>query len=394
MKPAAISPTIIPAPRAGGATLKRAVQFVFDRFLLLPLGALIALVWANSASESYFSLAHALSFTVNEIGMALVIGLLTQEAVEAMMPGGTLHSWRRWSLPIAGAVGGIVVAALVFLGYVNLHHEIVLADAWPIVTVIDVAAAYYVVKILCPRSAVIPFVLLLGIATQVFGLVVVALSPGGLEPRADGAILMALAIGSAMVLRARQVRGFWPYLLVSGTLSWFAFYREGVHPALALLPVIPFLPREPRATNPFADPVDNDEVHHFEHEWNEAAQLILFLFGLVNAGVILKAYDTGTWAILLASLIGRPLGILVGVGLGVALGLHLPRRVGIRELIVIALATSSGFTFALFLATGLLPLGAVLTQIKVGVLATVLGAPMAAAAAYILGVRRMKKRVR
>lgn len=393
MKPTAVSSTIIPVSRAGETPLKRAVEFVFDRFLLLPAGALIAVVWANSAPESYFSSAHALSFVVNEIGMALFIGLLAQELIEAMMPGGTLHSWRRWSLPIVAAAGGIVAAAIVFLAYVTLHHEAVLTDAWPIATVVDVAAAYYVVKLLCPRSAVIPFVLLLGIATQAFGIVVVALSPGTFEPRTGGAVLMLAAIGSAMVLRARRVRGFWPYLLVSGTLSWCAFYREGIHTALALLPVIPFLPREPRPANPFADPTDDDDVHHFEHEWNEAAQVILFFFGLVNAGVILKAYDTGTWAILIASLVGRPLGILAGVGIGVALGLHLPRRVGIRELTVVVLATSSGFTFALFLATGLLPMGAVLTQIKIGVLATVIGAPIAAIAAHVLGVRRMKERV-
>ena len=43
------------------------VRFVMDRFLLLPLGAAIAIVWANTASESYFRFAHALAFPVNEI---------------------------------------------------------------------------------------------------------------------------------------------------------------------------------------------------------------------------------------------------------------------------------------------------------------------------------------
>jgi uncharacterized membrane protein YgaE (UPF0421/DUF939 family) len=45
MKPAAIASTVIASAAAAGATLKRAVQFVFDRFLLLPLGAFTALVW-------------------------------------------------------------------------------------------------------------------------------------------------------------------------------------------------------------------------------------------------------------------------------------------------------------------------------------------------------------
>ena len=69
------------------------VRFVMDRFLLLPLGAAIAIVWANTASESYFRFAHALAFPVNEIGMALFLGLIAQETFEAIMPGGALHTW-------------------------------------------------------------------------------------------------------------------------------------------------------------------------------------------------------------------------------------------------------------------------------------------------------------
>ena len=47
------------------------LRFVTDRFLWLPLGAAIALVWANTAPDSYFRLAHTLAFPVNEIGMAV-----------------------------------------------------------------------------------------------------------------------------------------------------------------------------------------------------------------------------------------------------------------------------------------------------------------------------------
>jgi Na+/H+ antiporter NhaA len=80
----------------------------FDRFLLLPIGAVIALVWANSAPESYFLFAQKISFFVNEIGMAFFFALATQEIVEAVMPGGALHSWRRWGLPLVAAAGGVI----------------------------------------------------------------------------------------------------------------------------------------------------------------------------------------------------------------------------------------------------------------------------------------------
>ena len=158
-----------------------------------------------------------------------------------------------------------------------------------------------------------------------------------------------------------------------------------------MLPIVPFLPHEPRRQNPFAQPPDDDAVHHFEHEWNYLAQVVLFLFGLVNAGVVLRSYDTGTWAIMLGALVGRPLGVLAGVGLAIAVGLHAPPRLGWRDLVVAALATSSGFTFALFFATGLIPPGPVLAQIKLGALATVIGGPITFGAAWLLRVGRFRR---
>lgn len=118
---------------------------------------------------------------------------------------------------------------------------------------------------------------------------------------------------------------------------------------------------------------------------------MVFLFGLVNAGVLLGGYDTGTWAVLLGALLGRPVGILLGVGAALAVGLRLPRRVGWRDLTVIALASSSGFTLALFFASGLLPVGAVLQQVKFGALATVAGAILALGVARILRVGRFAR---
>src|SRR5881394_3071984 len=96
--------------------------------------------------------------------------------------------------------------------------------------------------------------------------------------------------------------------------------ERGLHPAFALVPIVPFLPHEPRRLDLLADPPDDDAVHHVEHEWNAAVQVILLLFGLVNGGVALRGYDTGTWAILLAALVGRPMGIVASVGLAVAAG--------------------------------------------------------------------------
>lgn len=372
-------------------SLPRFVRYVMDRFLLLPLGALLAIAWANTAPESYFRFARALAFPVNEIAMAFFLALVAQEVREAMMSGGALHTWRRWGLPIVAAAGGIAGASALYLSYVGFAHEPVLARGWPVAGAIDVAAAYYVVKIVWRRSAALPFVLLLALATNAAGVLMVAAHPQGADVRPGGTVLVLAAVGLAALLRRRRVHAFWPYIAICGPLAWYGLYLDRIHPALALIPIVPFLPRAPRNLDLFADPPDVDEVHHFEHRWNEAVQVILFLFGLVNAGVMLRGHGTGTRALLAAALLGRPLGILAAIGIAVALGFALPRRIGWRGLIVIAIATSSGFTFALFFSVGIIPSGPVLAEIKLGALLSVVAAVLALGAARAFRVGRFSR---
>ncbi len=134
---------------------------------------MIALVWANTAAESYFIFAHRLSFAVNEIGMAFFFALLAQEVAEAVMPGGALHTWRRWTLAVVAAIGGMVGAVAVFLGYVHLNFVEVLVPAWPIACAIDAAVTYYVLKTIMPRSGAVPFALLVALVTDGIALVIV-----------------------------------------------------------------------------------------------------------------------------------------------------------------------------------------------------------------------------
>jgi Na+/H+ antiporter NhaA len=112
----------------------------------------------------------------------------------------------------------------------------------------------------------------------------------------------------------------------------------------------------------------------------------------VNAGVIFKHVDTGTWAVLVAALAGRPLGIIAAVALAVTAGLHLPRQMQWADVIVVALATTSGFAFALFLASAALPIGAVAEQVTLGALLTTAGAVVTIYTAWVLCVGRFKPR--
>ena len=121
-------------------------------------------------------------------------------------------------------------------------------------------------------------------------------------------------------------------------------------------------------------------------------QAVVFLFGLVNAGVQLQGYGTGTWAVMSASLVGRPLGILLATFAIIAAGLRLPLQLRTRELVVAALATSSGFTTALFMAVGVFPAGPALAEITLGALFSVVGAVATLGVAWLLQVGRFARR--
>jgi NhaA family Na+:H+ antiporter len=379
------------AHQGGRDLMVRLVRFVLNRFLLLPLGAVIGLLWANSEPDSYFRFAHALAFPVNEIAMAFFLALIAQEMYEALMRGGALHAWQHRVLPMFAGVGGVIGAVAVFRLYIGLAHEQVLASAWPVAAAVDLAAGYYVLRLIYPRrNAAVAFLLLLAVVTDVIVMTMVTVRAPEFALHAPGLGLFLVALTSAAALRRQGVKTVWPYWLVSGTLSWLALYWMGIHPALALIPIVPLLPHDPRPGEVFADRPDDDAVHQAEHEWNGVAQVALYLFGLVNAGVILRHFDTGTWAVLVAALVGRPLGILAAVAFGTAMGLRLPRRMSWYDVAVVAIASTSGFTFALFLGTAALPMGAVIDQVKLGALLTAAGAAITVWMAWMFAAGRFK----
>jgi len=372
-------------------SVPRLSQFAVEHLLLLPLGALIALLWVNTAPESYYTFTFAIAFGVNDVAMLLFFALMTKEVVEATAPDGVLHPRRRAMLPIVAAVGATAVPALIYIRVVGALDEPMLAAlGWPVSLATDLAIGYFVARIVFGLHPAIPFLLLLGIASDMIGFVILAVFNATGERHLAGLPILAGAIAIAYGLRRARIRSFWPYLLAAGSVSWFGFFWSGLHPALALVPIIPFLPRAARDPGFFVDalPTAKDTLSQFEVWWRYPAQAALFFFGLVNAGVPIGAFEAGALGLPIAVLVGKPLGVLVGVGLALLCGLPLPHKVGWRELIVGGLIASMGFSIGLFFSGALFPLGQLRSEMSMGVLLSLVGAPLALAAARLLHVGR------
>jgi Na+:H+ antiporter, NhaA family len=378
-------------PRRLRTAVPQMSRFAAEHLLLLPLGALIALVWANTPGESYFRFRLSAEFIVNDVAMAIFFAVITKEVVEATAPGGVLHPWRRALLPLIAAIGAITIPAIIFPAAVESLDEPMLSVGWPMVLAIDLAFTFFIARLIFGRHPIIPFLLLLGIVSNAVGFASLAVyHPAGEVHFTSGALLLIAGLGVAFALRRLRVRSFWPYVVMAGGLCWFAFYRAGWHPALGLIPIMPFLPHAARDPGFFVDasPDAKDTLSQFEVWWRYPAQVALFFFGLVNAGVPMRALEAGTWGLPIAVLIGKPIGVLVGAGTARLAGLHLPHRVGFGELLVAGFLAAIGFTVGLFFCAAVVAPGQLRSELSMGTILSLAGAPLAIAAAWLLGLGR------
>jgi Na+:H+ antiporter, NhaA family len=378
---------------AGAAIRLRAAgwwAFTLDNSLLLIAGTLTALVWANVAHDSYERVTHPLHFVVNDIGMVFFFALATKEIIEATLPGGALASPREAAVPVLAAVGGMIAPAGLYVAQTMFLGRPDLVPGWAIPCATDIAFSYLAARLIFPPGhPAIPFLLLLAIADDAMGLIVLALFyPSGPISLFRFALLMAPALALAALLRQRRVTNFWSYSLGAGGLSWAALYFGGFHPALALVPVLPFMPHEKRDLGLF-DPREEklpDTMNRFEHWWKVPVQFILFAFGLVNAGVLFSSVGPATWIVLTSLLVGKPIGILAMAFIGVLLGLRVPGRLSYADALVLGITAGIGFTVALFFATASFPAGRALDEAKMGALLSFVAAPIAIALGRAMGL--------
>lgn len=355
--------------------------FVLDNYLLLIAGTVVALVWANVDHESYDRVAHGLHFAINDVGMVFFFALATKEIVESMLPGGALATPREAAVPVLAAVGGMAFPAGLYAAQAVLTGHDQLLRGWAVPCATDIAFSYMAARLVFGRHhPAIPFLLLLAIADDALGLIVLALFyPTGPISVVAFAGLMMPAIGIAYVLRRRRVKSFWAYTLLAGGFSWAALYFGGIHPALALVPIVPFMPHAKRDLGFYSEEERHlpDTMNKFHHWWHIPVQLILLGFALANAGVLVTSVGPGTWMVMSSLLIGKPLGILAFTFLGIAMGLRAPGGVGAWETTLLGITAGIGFTVALFFATAAFPPGPLLDEVKMGALLSFLAFPIA-----------------
>ncbi len=371
-------------------------RFIIDNSLLLVVGTVAALLWANIDHQSYERLTHALHFPVNDIGMVFFFALAAKEIFEATLPGGALATRREAAVPVLAAAGGMAAPASLFALQVLLTGHSELLRGWAIPCATDIAFSYMAARMIFPKGhPAIPFLLLLAIADDALGLILLALFyPTGPTSLLTLGALLGPAMAVAWFLKRQRVRNFWAYSLLAGSLSWAALYFGGIHPALALVPIVPFMPHAKRDLGIYSEEERHlpDTMNQFHNWWHVPVQVILLLFGLTNAGVQVSSVGPGSWMVLSSLLLGKPVGILLFTMLGVAAGLRAPGGLRPRDTTVLGIAAGIGFTVALFFSTAAFPPGALLDQVKMGALMSFVAFPIALIASRLGAQKRDGRR--
>jgi NhaA family Na+:H+ antiporter len=342
--------------------VNKSINLLREFSIPLLSGVIVALLWANLGPAGYHHFIHApllgpldFHFVANELFMVLFFGMAASEITQSCLPGGDLNPLRKAVNPLLATFGGVVGPVLVYLGLNALLGSPTLSRGWGIPTATDIALAWLVASLVFGRNhPAISFLLLLAIADDGIGLLIIALFyPNPLHPVVPQWLgLTLVGMGIAWLLRRGRTASYWPYVLLGGAFSWVGLFKAQIHPALALVFIVPFLPHAAREHKHIfeEDSRDRSTLANFEHEWKVVVDFGMFMFGLANAGVEFTAMGTATWLVLAALAIGKTGGIF-GMGLlGKKLGYPLPAHVGNKELLLIGLIGGMGLTVALFVA--------------------------------------------
>ncbi|AXE39938.1 Na+/H+ antiporter NhaA [Acidipropionibacterium virtanenii] len=377
----------------------------------LALATVAALVWANVGS-SYETFWHShFGFILGSLDFELTLHEWVDEGIMAIfffMVGldvrrdlalGELRSKRRAVLPVAAALGGLIVPAALFL---IIEGGAETASAWGTVISTDTAFAVGMLAVVAPRNAprLRVFLLALAVIDDIAALTVIAVF------YTTDLNLLALALAGVgligvWLLERANVWRVGPYLMLA-IYTWGCFFASGVHATLAgvlialLMPVYPLRRSDLQTASQVFDLFHQAPQPDMAKRAREALTstvpmnqrlssaiapyvnyLVVPLFALANAGVALSgdalssAFTSRlTWGIIAGLVAGKAIGITAASMLVLKLspgsrlpGLDGPRIAGVGAL------SGMGFTISLLVAGMALDDPTAVDQARVGVIA-------------------------
>ena len=403
--------------------------------IVLLIAAAIALIWANSPwAASYFATWHAplaltlgpwtwstdLHFFVNDVLMTIFFLVVGME-IRREMYNGALADVRQALLPIIAALGGVVVPALIYVALARGDAQ--LLNGWAIPTATDIAFAVGVLALL-GKSIPGPlriFLLALAIIDDIVAVLIIAFFySGGLDYSGFGIALVGLVL--VLLFNRMGVAAAWAYV-VPGAILWLGLLHTGAHPTLAgvvlgLMTPVTMRPAQRHHLDVAEQALTRIRSHaqrgQFEvdvlyhelriattaqrdllppvfrlpamlHPW--VAFGVMPIFALANAGVQFGGMDlaatgphTVFWGVLLALVLGKPLGVFLATFLAVKSGVSpLPEGINWRGVLLVGVLAGIGFTMAIFVGGLAFSDAALLSAAKLGILA-------ASATAAIVGL--------
>ena len=384
-----------------------------------PLAAPYASIWRIPLTVGIVD--HSLSLTLHQWindGLMAVFFLLVGLEIKRELIVGELASVRKAALPIACAIGGMIVPAAIYWIFNPIGFG---ARGWGIPIATDIAFALGALALIAPGapSGARIFLTALAIADDMGAVLVIATFYS--QTIAWGALGVAgLLVFVLFGFNAAGVRRLWPYLFV-GVALWYFVHESGVHATVAgaaLAFTIPTRTRTnatqfSREARSLLDRFDQTESGDFivltskgqqealfaleyategvtapilrlEHALHKfSAFVVMPLFAFANAGVNLALpiqHSEISIGALVGLVMGKPLGIMAAALLAVKSGVaKLPRGVGWTSLLGYAWLAGIGFTMSLFIAMLAFDEIAPVDAAKLGILAGSLVAGVAGA---------------
>jgi len=334
--------------------------------LLIVFAVLAMLIKNSSLSELYnqflmsnieiraesFSINKPFLLWINDGIMAIFFFVIGLELKKELIKG-RLSDAKNLVLPLAGAVGGVVVPALIYV-WINRDNELS-AHGWAIPTATDIAFALGVLALLGDRipSSLKLFLMTLAIIDDLVGILVIAFFYTD-QISTSSLFLATFGLAGMAMLNRLNVHRIAPYLLF-GVFIWVCFLKSGVHATIAGVINAIFIPISGRQGRELV----NNPLEHLLHNLHPYVAFgILPLFAFANAGVDLNQVK------LQNLFTDVPLGIILGLFLGKQIGVfgfsflfikaklcRLPDQATWLQLYGTSILCGIGFTMSLFIGS-------------------------------------------